>query len=310
MHRPEEVPSRKWHSPALTERQINIEEWWDQQRPPFEGHLGKYMSNAIDQSEGDDFHQLFVSLMDQLIEYGEVEDRQSALAYRRTRTYTGHSGDIGLAHRGIIIEGRGFILQELRINTLSSDAVDFGERIKLSAVMEEAPKRGDESEIHQSTVLHFCAWSGWILQSRPDRIPPLPTVSEMDRKMRESEILSSRRLSTLDGQEVNGSVLHIGADDARPTHHYRDFRTVSLFLAADIISAGIHSIRIIEVEEANESNEVLNFAFGEQGEEWNSLYFVAFRGHTRWLHPSILTGVDLWKSWGANSDCVRDIVAL
>lgn len=64
LRRPDAVPCRKWPTQALTDRQINIEEWRIQRRPPFAGSLGAYIRNAIDQSEGEGPQQLFDSIMD------------------------------------------------------------------------------------------------------------------------------------------------------------------------------------------------------------------------------------------------------
>ena len=130
------------------------------------------------------------------------------------------------------------------------------------------------------------------------------------RNMRDVEIVNAREtISPNPGSSCTVEILSI-TRDVPTSHRDRDFRTMRLFLLCVIKKLGIQAIRIVEVNGERSSAIVRNSPTHPVTDETNPLYFIAHRGYMRWLQPSILTGVNLWKNWRTNFDGVRDITVL
>ena len=64
-------------------------------------------------------------------------DRQDIYAYRLDRVINGSLSCMSAVDWGVIVECADFAMQEARIGSLSLDAIDFGERLRLSAIIRE-----------------------------------------------------------------------------------------------------------------------------------------------------------------------------
>ena len=201
-------------------------------------------------------------------------------------------------------------MQETRIGSLSFNAVDFGARLRLSAAIRDHLACGDQHEINQRTIIHLSASSERVSQKRPKRIPSFSRVAELAKNMREAEIRKAREMATvhvdLDCAIEIMSITH----DVLTAYRDRDFRTICLFSVGGITQLGIHDIRIVEVNADSSATIVRNFTIFPVTDESDPVYFIAYRGHMRRMQPSILTGIELWKEWMSNSDCIRDITVM
>ena len=211
---------------------------------------------------------------------------------------------------GLIVDNTDFIMQEVRIGTLNFNAVDFGDDIRLSQISREHLACGDANEINQCTLLHLCAGLEWVSQKRPKRVPSRSRVETLARTLREKEINEAQEMldtsSTSTVEEVVRSLTH----DVLTPHHDRDFRTTCLFLLDEISELAIQAFRIVEVSDDCTSTIVHNFQISAVEDETNPIYCIAYRGHMRWMQPSVLTGRNLWKEWRNQFDCIREIMAI
>ena len=141
-------------------------------------------------------------------------------------------------------------------------------------------------------------------------MPARTRVEDLAKNMREKEVDEAQKMVDASRGSLYEADVVSATHDVLPPHHDRDFRAICLFLLGELLDLKIQSIRIVEVSEDSTSTIVHNFAISEVYGESNPLFFVAHRGHMRWLQPSILTGIHLWKEWRVSFDCIHDITVM
>ena len=104
---------------------------------PFSGELGTYVRSAMDLADGHSWPVLFDKALDQVLKDGLQKDRQDVYAYRLARVNTGGINRFPSVDWGVIAECADFVTHEDRIGALSFNAIDFGERLRLSSIIQE-----------------------------------------------------------------------------------------------------------------------------------------------------------------------------
>ena len=258
----------------------------------------------------DDWASLFEQALDQIVADGIEMDRQDVIAYRLSRVNAGGSGKLVSVDWGLIVEGAYYLTQETRIGALSYNAIDFGERILLSQVIRGHIDCGDPREINQCTFLHLCAGLEWVRQHHPKGVPSRSRLGDFAKNLREKDVGEANKIAeSSQGFPYAADVVSVTHDVSTPRHG-RDFRAICLFLLDDVLKLEIQAIRIAEVNEDSTSTIVRNLALSKVCDGSNPLYFISHRGHMGWLHPSVITGIQLWKDWRSNFDCILDITVM
>lgn len=164
----EEPPhERVWKTAPLAESQRTTGSWWGSVDRPFSGALGTYIRNLMDSAGGQSWPVLGDQALGHVLKECIQKDRQDVHAYRLTRVGAGGTGHLPAADWGVIVEWADLVTRGRRIGEPILNAIDFGERLRLTSIIQEHLACGDQHDINQCALIHLSdAMEGAIRKDR------------------------------------------------------------------------------------------------------------------------------------------------
>ena len=269
----------------LSQRQKDIDEWWNLDHRMPDETVACYLRNWMDQNGTElDWDDAYDSALNMISQKGSSRDRKVVAKYRAERKETGSLHQVTW---GKTAKTEEYITQQLCIGDLDFDVVDFGESIPLTDHCRKLITCPDYQENKQCTLLHWADAVEWNAQKRGARIPLRSRVYQIAQQARMGEATIARTVSLAvsDGGRLCElqSLLH----DAYRAHHGRDFRTIGLAMKPALGAISDVELRILDIN--NGSTDVVGYRY-EFGNEVstpdNAIYLVAHKGHMRWAKQS------------------------
>ena len=180
--------------------------------------------------------------------------------------------------------------EEITFGTLRFHVLDFGDVLDLNEGLKEAIACGVSVEKNQCAILAMAAGIEWSLQGRPHRAPSLTRIQFAAMEIRGEEIAMVKKLT-----DPMPRLLKSAIHDVVTLGHDRDIRIFNWFLIPVVRGYVQCEIRVVEISRNQRMSVVHVFPCADSTSE--PLFFVAFRGHLRWMMPTMYSRPKEWKLW-------------
>ena len=277
-----------WHDRSiLTDRQISLESWWDQQQPQLHVELEPWVMYFMGKSGAPFSKELLLQALDSLTTRGSSKQRllasESIVAvtnirdgfHRETQSYW-----------GIIHRHGDFTAQELTVACFHFQVIDFGDSIPLTAALMRSAGNTENVERNQCVLLHLAAGLLWNETGRKKQVPDRGRVFTLAQDLRRIEFSNAiAALEALkDDVSLEGMIIKSNAHDSTHPSHDRDFRTLGFFLAEVLSELKSGCIRIFDIGRGTNGYDVSVHLFSNQGDDNGLSYIdlIAHRHHMRW----------------------------
>ena len=178
--------------------------------------------------------------------------------------------------------------EELSFGVLRFHVLDFGDVLDLNTGLQHELACGDAVERNQCAWLAMADGAEWSLQKRPQRPPSRSHVQFAAREMRGEEISVARLVP-----ESMSRAMRSATHDVLSVGHGRDIRCFSWFVIPAARKYAQCEIRAVEI--SRNLRMSVAHVFPCVAETSEALFFVACRGHLRWMMPTMYSRPKEWK---------------
>ena len=190
--------------------------------------------------------------------------------------------------------------QSVAIGTLSFGAIDFGDTIPLSEMMQKNLNNEDRSERNQCTLISLAAGLANLARGQERFLPSASRVLQMAGELRQIEWHSAQEYASSPGKGFsnNEKMVHSLCHDVLSPNHDRDYRSLSLLLSGYFREQNV-IIRVFDIPKSLCGETALHInVFGDMNSTGPTFVNVmAYAGHMRWLRNTGETTAAVERDW-------------
>ena len=234
-------------------------------------------------------------------------------------TEVGHQQEVHHRRGGIaaVIWGTVFATDEYKssglfIDNLPFGCIDFGGNLKLSTILKQQLRVGEDIETKKCTALAPAAGVEWESQGQPKRRPSRRRIDVMAIGLGVGEFPGAEQAmeqSMGDTRDVEVEIRSI-CHDALTAEHERDYQALGMFLLPSIRKYIACEVAVVEIRATNGST----FHTYPECPVANEtvIFLIAHHGHMMWGKPTASTSCVTWKNRRGNlvtpgSEVVRKV---
>ena len=138
----------------------------------------------------------------------------------------------------------------LFIGNLAFDCIDFGENLKLSTILKQKLRVGEDIATKKCTALALAAGVAWASQGQPERCPSRRRIDLMASGLRLDELSGAvQALEQAMGEPTEVAMgIRSLCHDAIPADHERDYQALGMFLMPSIWEYLACEVVVLEIQ--------------------------------------------------------------